>query len=265
MAVSRTYSASLALFLVVALNASARELHTEEFDRTPLHPAWTFFAPGGGSYKIRGGWLHVTSPGLLWPFAVDDVSMSPMLLVEPPEGEVFTFETRLKFRKHVHFSTAGLVAIGKDLESRMVMSYLPTPTGGNVTLGWRDGLGDLNIEFVGNALAGPPGGHTWLRVEFPSDIPFSQPKFFFKRGHEGDPWIDAAGPDILFPFGLPGRIKPRFRPGEYRIGLFVSGGADRADDEEEVAFDYFHSPELQTLAVETANTATTTWASLKRR
>ena len=253
MATPRTCVVSLALSLVVALSASAvRELHTDQFDRVPLSPTWTFFAPGGGSYEVRDGWLHITSPGFLDVMAGDEPSMAPMLLIEPPVSDVFTFETRLRF-----------VAIRKDLESRMSLEVYTRPLVGMVVLTWLAGpLHGGDSAQVGLA------GDTWLRAELPADMPFTEPRFFYRQGGAEVLWIDATAPDVVFPFRLPADIiKPRFLAGEYLIGLFVRGGWDeRAEDNEaEVAFDYFHSPEMLALTAHTGSTAATIWGSVKHR
>ena len=87
-----------------------------------------------------------------------------------------------------------------------------------------------------------------------------------QTGRDESPWTDATAPEIVFPFRLPYDIKPRFLPGEYWIGLFVRGGWDEdgEDNEADVAFDYFHSPQLPPLTAQTANTTTTALGSLKQ-
>ena len=260
---SRTLGVALGLFLVVALNTAAREFHTDQFDHSPLNPSWTFFAPGGGSYDLRDGWVHFIAPGPLWILAEDEASMPPMILIEPPADDVFTFETRIRFHNVAPFASAGLVAIRKDLESRMILEYSPTVGGGMVLLTWLAGA----LHGGGSAQVGLTGD-TWLRVELPSDMPFTEPRFFYRQGGEEDPWIDATAPGVVFPFRLPADIiKPRFLPGEYWIGLYVDGGSAKLEGDMEVkaAFDYFHSPQLQPLAVDTGNTAATLWGSLKQR
>ena len=118
----------------------------------------------------------------------------------------------------------------------------------------------------GGALTVFPLGHDWediwLRVEMIGRGDAFFPKFSYKRGGQDDPWQSATndgGQDFLRPQDM----TPEFDPGEYWIGLFM-GTALGSDRETEVAFDYFHSPQLSPLTVQTANTTTTTWGSLKQ-
>ena len=253
-----------AVFMAPYVSAP-RELHTDQFDRAPLDPSWTFLAPDGGSYEIRDGWVHITSPGLRNPMAWDGDRagwpVSPLLLIEPPEEDVFTFETRLRFQKRAHWAHAGLVATRKDHASRMILSYYPTLADGVVVLDWRVGVG---TEGAGNVGVGPTGD-VWLRVELPRDMPLTQPRFFYRRGGGEESWTLATKRGGARPFELPNNLDPRFLPGEYWIGLFATGGLVEEADEEVVAFDYFHSPEMAPLTVEPGATAATVWASLRRR
>ena len=242
---------TLALFLAVALSASAaREPHTDQFDRPPLDRSWTFFAPGGGSYEVRHGWLHLAAPGPLWMLGDED-SMPPMLLFEP----------RLKFHRVVPFTSAGLVVIRKDLTSLMALTCVPGPRWDRVSLSWRDGV---PLGGGGSAQVVEPGD-TWLRLEIPADMRDADPGYFYKRRAEA-PWI-AAENTARIPLALPDNIDLRFLPGEYWIGLFVDGGSDKPGEgkESRVAFDYFHSPQLQPLAVHAGSTAATIWGSIKQR
>ncbi len=261
MAVSRTHAVSFALLLVVGLGASAqRGNRTDDFRRETLGPAWTFLAPGGGFYELRDGWAHITSPGVRDPVPQQAAAMSPMLLLEPPADEAFSFETRLRSQTRTHWAMAGLVAISDDLESRMAMLYAPTMTGGRLVLEWRvAGV----LEGAGNLVVGSTGD-MWLRVESRSGSPLTNPRFYYRQGGDEEPWIDAMRDKGGIAFRLPRLMQPRFRSAEYSIGLVVAGGPFAVDDEEEVAFDYFHSPELAPLAAQSAGTSTTLWADLKR-
>ena len=261
MSVSRSCATSLALLLAVGMNASAqRGDRTDNFRRGTLPPAWTFLAPGGGFYELRDGWVHITSPGVRDPVPRQDAAMSPMLLLRPPTDEAFSFESRLRSHTRTHWAMAGLVAISDDLESRMAMLYAPTMTGGRLILEWWVARG---MEGAGNLVVGSTGD-MWLRVESRSGSPFTNPKFYYRQSGDDEPWIDAMRAKGGIAFRLPRVMEPRFRSGEYSVGLVVSGGPLAVDDEEEVAFDYFHSPEMAPLAVRPAGTSTTLWADLKR-
>ena len=54
----------------------------------------------------------------------------------------------------------------------------------------------------------------------------------------------------------------RFERGSYSIGLFVKSGLEPNEDVE-VAFDYFRSPEIKTLGVEPVGKTALTWAALR--
>lgn len=262
MTMSRWNGMSLTLLLVVGLNASARESHTDQFDRAPLNPSWVFRNPGGGSYEIRDGWMHLTADGPLWVLASAQTSWPPMLLIEAPPADVITFETRLRFHKKAPLASAGLVAISKDGDTLMAFYLHPGAPMDRVSVAWRDGA---PIESGGSAQI-VQSGDTWLRVELPADMPFTEPKFFYKKGAAEEPWI-AAENGARVPIGLPDRMDPRFTSGEFWIGLYVDGGLDdpAEDNELEVAFDYFRSPQLEPLAVEPGASVATTWGSLRQR
>ena len=128
---------TLALFLAVALSASAaREPHTDQFDRPPLDRSWTFFAPGGGSYEVRHGWLHLAAPGPLWMLGDED-SMPPMLLFEPPADDVFA-ATQVPQSRALHVSGSGRDTEGSDVAHGLDMCARPAlGPGVAIVAGWR--------------------------------------------------------------------------------------------------------------------------------
>ena len=233
-----------------------RDALTDFFDRGPLHPAWTFRAPDGGGYEFRNGWVHITAPGDRFLNPHEDF-IAPMVLLDPPTGEVFSFETRLDWIVYETGGHAGLVAIRKDLSTRMLLQYRPRPWG-LAQLEWWDGL-----EGEGCCVAAVISDRDdiWLRAEMVGRDAAFFPRFSYRQGGEDDPWTSATNPDGRDWF-RPNRIVPRFEPGEYWIGLFVDGGLG-PDSETEVAFDYFHSPELSPLSADTVGTSTLLWAALK--
>ena len=241
----------------IATSASAqREALTDFFDRAPLHPAWTFRAPHGGQYQCRDGWVHIAAPGDRFMNPHEDF-IAPMLLIEPPADEAFSFETRLDWVVYETGAYAGLIAIRKDMSTRMLLQYRPRPWG-MAQLEWWDGL-----EGEGCCVAAVLSDREdiWLRAEMIGRGAAFFPKFSYKQGGADDPWTRATNPGGRAWF-LPNGITPRFDPGEYWIGLFVEGGLG-PDSETQVAFDYFHSPELRPLSVDPAGASALVWASLK--
>jgi hypothetical protein len=126
------------------------------------------------------------------------------------------------------------------------------------------GVGVLQLYFWDH-LHWEPGGvlalfaeteDIWLRVEMGLDL-----QFFFWKDVEGQPWTPASAPNGN-DFVLPATIDPRFEPGTYWIGLFVMSG-QAADEEVEVAFDYFNSPELGPLPVTSSGSSALVWAAIK--
>jgi len=226
---------------------------TDGFLGRKLSSAWEIRSTGDATYYVQDRELHVEAPGRHWLGPLDADSMNaPMFLMEPPaDATSISFETRLRFkagRRTPVGATAGLVIVRRDMEAlaKVQAARARSRLSGEWWDGGSGGGGAGTAAFQ-------DGEDIWMRLEHDGDD-FA----VLHKGAERDDWVDATEHMVdSFPF-----IDYRFEPGSYYVGLFVTSGLEAGNDVE-VAFDYFHSPELRTLTVEPGGKVALTWADMK--
>ena len=210
---------------------------------------------GQAGYAARGGQLHVEVPGFysLWPLPGDNMD-APMFLIDPPpDAAALSFETRLRFAgggKTPVAAAAGLVIVRRDMQA---LALLQAARGRSRLMAeWADADIATAIGGGGTAAFGA-GEDLWMRFEHRGDD-FA----VYHKGAEQGPWIDVtARMNGSFP-----NLVHRFEPGSFLVGPFVANRMGPVDTVE-VAFDYFHSPELDVRGVEPAGKLASTWADLR--
>ncbi|MEO2005687.1 MAG: hypothetical protein ABGY41_16505, partial [Candidatus Poribacteria bacterium] len=219
---------------------------TDSFDGRELGPDWVVRSTGQAEYFVHDGWLHVDVPGnhRLWLLPNRNMD-GPMFLVTPPAVATVSFETRLRFVDGPSVPTsaaAGLIITRESLQTFALLGARRGFTPPAVTGQWWDiepgGAGAGGGD--GPAEAFRTGEDLWMRFEQRGDT-----FVLFTKEAEDGPWTDIT-PHMKGSFP---HMDFRFEPGSYSIGLFVKSGLE-PDEDVEVAFDYFRSPDIKTLGVD---------------
>ncbi len=246
---------SLAMVVVLGIAPLAAGA-TDELIGAELRSQWTAHSPGDAAFVIEDGWLRVDVPGAHWlawlgiPGA--EPALAPMFLVAPPpDAAAVSFETRLRFMSGARSpqgAAAGLALVRKDLGAAVLLQADREANLMRFEWWWGGGLaGGSGPRAFGSS------EDIWLRFEhLGSHFAVS------RKAREEDEWEDVTAlmSDTL------SNIAHQFPAGGFLIGLFVTSGV-APDDDVEVSFDYFSSPQITALDVHAEGKTATVWGTLK--
>jgi hypothetical protein len=251
-----TGSAAVAYALTLLLAPTAAGA-LANFDGDGLGDVWAVRSTGDAEFVVEDGWLRVDVPGAHWLAWIDvpgaEPSLAPMFLVAPPpDAAGVSFDTRLRFESGARSpqgAAAGLALVRKDLGTAVLLQAVREANQMRFEWWWEGGLsGGQGPRAFGSS------EDLWLRFEhLGSHFAVS------RKARERDEWEDitALMSDTL------SNIAHLFPPGEFLVGLFVTSGLG-PDDDVEVSFDYFNSPQISALDVEPEGKAAVVWGGLKR-
>ena len=246
---------TIALAVAATSVATRSSAGTDHFPGGRLSADWAVHSTGQAEYAVRDGRLVVEVPERhsLWPLPGDNMDAPMFLLDPPPDAATVSLETRLSFAAGAETSVgaqAGLVIVRRDMQA---LALLLAARGWSALMAeWADA--EINTAIGGGgAAAFGAGEDLWMRFEHRGDD-FA----VFHKDAEQEPWTDVTSSmNGSFP-----NLVHRFEPGSYLVGLFVANGMVPVDTVE-VAFDYFHSPELDLRDIAPVGRLTTTWAELR--
>ncbi len=255
---SRIVLSSVAVAAAIVGVAPLASGATDEFVGARLGAQWTVRSTGDAMFVIEDGWLRADVPGAHWLTWIDlpggEPALAPVFLVAPPpDAATVSFDTRLRFESGAQTpngSAAGLALVRRDLGAAVLLQANREANQLRFEWWWEEGL-------VGGSGPRAFGSSEDIRLRFEhlgSHFAVS------RKARERDEWQDVTAQmsDTL------SNIAHQFPPGEFLVGLFVTSGL-APDDDVEVAFDYFSSPEITALDAQSVGKAATTWGALKLR